>query len=129
MDGASTSRARERTMAPPSSKTSPAAESAAPDTTPTAPFAVSAAAPIAGAWESFLQQGLRWAPVLDGSERLVGLLLRANLARAVLEDEPTVPLRPARPRPDAPRPTTVRDVMTPVPGRITAPSCRPPGDP
>jgi CBS-domain-containing membrane protein len=115
-------------MAPPSSKTSPAADGAVPDTNP-APFAISAAAPIAGAWESFLQQGLRWAPVLDGSERLVGLLLRANLARAVLEDEPTVPLRPARARPQAPRPTTVRDVMTPVPCRTTAPTCPPPADP
>jgi CBS domain-containing protein len=112
-------------MAPPS-KTSPAAESDAPATNLT-PFAVSATAPIAGAWESFLQQGLRWAPVLDGSERLVGLLLRANLARAVLDDEPTVPLRPARPRPEPP-PRTVRDVMTPVPTRITAPSGPHPAD-
>jgi CBS-domain-containing membrane protein len=115
-------------MVPPSGKTSLAAASAAP-ATKVAPFAVSAAASITGAWESFLQQGLRWAPVLDGSERLVGLLLRANLARAVLEDEPTVPLRPAPTRPDAPRPTTVRDVMTPVPCRASAPGCPPAADP
>src|SRR3954468_8107453 len=71
------------------------------------PFRVQETAPLGRTWESFLRQGLRSAPVVDGKERLVGLLLRADLARAILDDEPTVSLRPERGGRDADRHATV----------------------